>query len=111
LPEIVLNAEVNQRLDAFSLERVVVDDTPVNYELTGRRLTVELPEALEPGCSLTLELSFRINVPSIVAGSISSYQGFLGYTPRQLNMGHWLPTVAVYSSGEWITREPAFVGE
>jgi len=50
-------------------------------------------------------------VPNILAGSVDAYRGFLGYTPRQMNMGHWLPTVAVYMNSDWITRDATFIGE
>lgn len=112
LNEVVLNIEANLWPDAFHLQSVTFGPIaiPVSYELTGRRLTVTLPEALAPACALDLQLGFRLDVPLMGTG-VSAYRGYLGHSPRQLNLGHWLPTIAYHQDGEWITREAVFIGE
>jgi hypothetical protein len=37
--------------------------------------------------------------------------GYLGFTDRQINLGHWLPTVAVFRNDDWYTPRPHVVGE
>lgn len=110
--EVVLNIEANLWPEAFQLQRVTLGPIgiPLSYELTGRRLTVTLPDALAPGCSLDLQLGFRLDVPLMGTG-VSAYRGYLGHSKRQVNLGHWLPTIALHQAGEWITREAVFIGE
>ena len=112
LDEIVFAVEPNLWPRAFTLERVTLEPDALQLaaELTGRRLTAALPAALEPGCGLTVRLDFRLDVPQIGDG-FGPYRGYLGYSPRQLNLGHWLPVVAPRLGGEWITRESVRIGE
>ncbi len=110
LAQVVMSIEPNSWPGAFSLEAVSSDDSVVNYELTGRRLEVDLPQALEPGCVVNLELAFRLAVPRIGDGA-DAYKGYFGYSPRQLNLGHWLPTVAVRVNHEWVTHDASSIGE
>ena len=46
-----------------------------------------------------------------VSSGVEAFKGYFGYSERQLNLGHWLPTVAVRANGGWITREAFFAGE
>ena len=110
LPQIVFSVESNQVPDAFLLNEVLVEREPAGYELTGRRLTVDLPQTLEPGCALELQLRFQLKVPQIGEG-FSAYRGFLGYSPRQLNLGNWLPAIVPHLEGEWVFRDAALIGE
>src|SRR5690606_38111207 len=54
LEQIVFNVEPNRRTGVFTLNAFSIGaDSPVPaYELTGRRLTADLPEPLGPGCSI-----------------------------------------------------------
>ncbi len=110
LQNIALSVEANQWPETFRLSQVAIAGAPVGYELTGRRLQIDLPQALEPGCLLELELEFQLNVPQIGEG-LSAFRGFLGYSPRQLNLGNWLPMVAPRMSGDWLLREAVLIGE
>jgi hypothetical protein len=112
LAEVVFNIEPNRIAGAFALDSITLaDDTPVPaYELTGRRLVVELAEPLAPGCALDLRFRFQLTVPPVGEG-LSGYSGYFGYTERQFNLGHWLPTLATRSSGGWITHEALAIGE
>lgn len=110
LDDIVFNVEANSTPNAFTLESVKVDSEDVTYELTGRRLHIELPQLVEPGCFATIAMNFRLQVPQIGEG-LNGYKGFLGHSPRQLNLGNWLPVVAPHLDGEWITREAVLIGE
>jgi hypothetical protein len=112
LADIVFAVEPNGLPRAFTLERVTLGpDTPLpGYELTGQRLTVALPAPLEPGCAVDVRLDFRLDVP-LLGEDVGRYRGYFGYSPRQLNLGHWLPVVAPRLAGEWVTHEATRVGE
>ncbi|MCB9454231.1 MAG: M1 family metallopeptidase [Anaerolineaceae bacterium] len=112
LNQIVLNIEPVRWDGAFSLETVTLgaDGLGVGYELLGRRLRMDLPQALETGCSVRLRLTFTIHVPPIGEGQ-DGFQGYFGYSWRQLNLGHWLPTVAARMDGDWVTRDALDIGE
>ncbi len=112
LAEIVMSVEPNLWPRAFTLQRVMLEpNQPLPaYELTGQRLTVTLPAPLEPGCALSMRLDFRLDVP-LIGENISAYRGYFGYTPRQLNLGHWLPVVAPRLDGDWVTHMPTLAGE
>jgi hypothetical protein len=107
LNDIVFNVEPNYWHGSFSLTGV---GGGTENALTGRRLTVKLGAPLEPGCAVRVELVFALNVPDIGAG-LASFKGYYGATNRQLNLGHWLPTVAVRANDTWVTRESFFAGE
>lgn len=114
LNDIVLNVEANRYPDAFTLTQLAIsgvdgDQTP-QFDLTGRRLRLELLEPLRPDCVLELRLSFALAVPAIAEG-VLSFRGFFGHSDRQLNLGHWLPTVALRAGDDWVTRQSVFLGE
>ncbi len=110
LSQLLLNVEPNIWPGAFTLNRLALGGADASFELTGRRLLVELPETLEPGCSVALEVMFQLVIPHVGDG-LEAYKGFFGYSARQLNLGHWLPTIAVRMNNEWVTREAIAIGE
>ncbi|MDZ4763239.1 MAG: M1 family metallopeptidase [Chloroflexota bacterium] len=114
LMSVVFMIEPNRYPGIFTLEGVNTVDgdapTVAAYELTGRRLDVELTSPLDMGCALALQLDFRLNITPI-GQVLSATSGYLGYSARQFNLGLWLPTVAVYRDGAWQTPDPALVGE
>jgi len=112
LSQIVMVVEPNRWPNAFMLQRVTLGDDiqPLRYELTGRRLTIDLPQTLATECTQSIELSFSINVPPITDG-LQGLSGFFGASDRQLNLGHWLPVVAPYDTEGWGVREASAIGE
>lgn len=110
LPQIVFHVEPNRLPDVFTLDDLTADQPLTDYELTGRRLTLNLEQPLEPGCPLAVEMAFTLRIPS-AQGGIAGFGGYLGYSDRQLNLGHWLPVLAVWQGGDWITRDVFAVGE
>jgi hypothetical protein len=110
---VVLMVEPNRYPNIFTLHGVSAVDPAAPfaaYELTGRRLSVELAQPLDIGCALEIDLAFRLELTPI-GQVLSANSGYLGYSARQLNLGLWLPTVAVYADGAWKTPDPALVGE
>ena len=110
LKEIVLDVQSNQWEDSFQLEHLSVNGRQVSHELLLNRLSLGLPEPLEKNCWLEIELGFRLQ-PSEIRDGLRSYRGFFGYSPRQLNLGHFLPTVAARLAGQWRIHEPIGIGE
>lgn len=110
LEQFVLDVEANRFSGIFTLENVTTDHGAPEYELAGRRLTVTLEQPLLPGCVLEIDINFTLAVPLIGEG-INSYGGYLGYSENQLNLGQWLPVVALRRSGQWVTHEVSLIGE
>ncbi|MEO1667263.1 MAG: M1 family metallopeptidase [Chloroflexota bacterium] len=113
LDRLVLNVEPNRWLDVFTLNTLTLtpERNPGVFTLTGRRMDVLLPgNPLEPDCDLVLHLDFNMTMPPIIGG-VEAFRGYFGHSPRQINLGHWLPTVVPYRDGEWLHRETIFIGE
>lgn len=105
--DLVFNIEPNYWLNAFELDGV---SGASDYSLTGRRLTARLSEPLAPGCAVQVELTYHMTVPPLGSGA-ASFRGYFSSGERQINLGHWLPTLALRVGDAWITREAFFAGE
>ncbi len=110
LAEIVLDVQANQWEGVFQLSEVSVDGAPAAFDLLANRLAVALKAPLLPGCEVTIGLAFGLQPPAIREG-LRAYRGFLGYSPRQLNLAHFLPTVAARLEGDWRIHPPVGIGE
>ncbi|MCY3834078.1 MAG: M1 family aminopeptidase [Chloroflexi bacterium] len=110
LAEIVLDVQTNQWEGSFALLDLTVNDLSADYELLLNRLRVELAEPLAPDCWLEIGLRFDLH-PTEIRDGLRSYRGFFGYSPRQLNLGHFLPAVAARLDDDWRIHEPVGVGE
>ncbi|HEX2906654.1 MAG TPA: M1 family aminopeptidase [Phototrophicaceae bacterium] len=114
LAEIVLNAKPNAWDGILKLERVgspLIAD-PFAVAVDGPRLQMKLPGSpLPPDCALQLDLEYQLNIPPIDLASPDAYRGYLGFTPRQMNLGHWLITPAPYVDGEWLIHADTPIGE
>ena len=110
LTSIVLDVQVNQWDDSFWLDELAINEAAAAYELAANRLEIQLETPLPPGCQLEIGLGFRLSAAEIRAG-LRAYRGFFGYSPRQLNLAHFLPTVAARINGEWRIHPPAGIGE
>jgi hypothetical protein len=111
LTQIVLNVKPNTLPGIFDLAALKMGDQELGYKLAGQRLTVNLAQPLKPGCSLSLNLSFHLKIPEMDQSGANAYRGYLGYSPRQTNLGHWLPVVAVRRGADWITHDLSPIGE
>jgi hypothetical protein len=110
LSQIVLDVEPNRFGGVFTPDELTANREVAGYEVTGRRMTVDLTEPLPPNCAISLSLKFTLQVPP-VGGGASGYTGYLGYTANQLNLGQWLPMVALRRGGEWVIHDVAEIGE
>lgn len=113
LSEVVINVKPNIWPGVFRLNslRVRGSQEEAVYELAQQRLTLRLPEALKPGCAASIRLSFDLLIPAIDIGGTNAYQGYLGYSSRQVNLGQWLPVMAARNSQEWISHQEIPIGE
>lgn len=110
MTQIVVNIDPNRWQNVLTLNQVLVDETPASYEQRGPRLAVQLPDGVPPGCDVQLRLDYRLDVP-LIGFNVNPAKGYFGYTERQMNLGHWLATVAPRQGDFWITRDPFLVGE
>jgi hypothetical protein len=111
LNQLVLIVRPNSLAEVFKLESIDLGSRQATYQLTGQRLTVELPEALDPDCAIMFSLAFRINIPDMNGDGVDAYKGYLGYSYRQVNLGHWLPTMALRQGDDWLVHEEIPIGE
>ncbi len=110
LSTLVLDIEPNRVPNAFTLASVLPTETVLSYELTGRRLTLDLATPVEPDCGLDVTLNYSLRVPEIQRG-LSGFTGYFGFSIRQLNLGHWLAMVAVHGIDDWVTHDAIPIGE
>ena len=110
LAEIVLDAQANQWQGIFFLDALRVDGATVPYHLERNRLEIPLAKRLDAGCWLEIALDFRLQ-PQAITDGLRSYRGFFGYSSRQLNLGHFLPSVAPRLGDAWLIHEPIGIGE
>ncbi len=106
LDELLLIVEPNRYFGGFTLKEITWDsgEAITDYALDGVRLTIQLPEALPDGESLSLSLAFDSSLP----GQDAPY----GRAERQTNVSDWYPYAPPYVPGEgWLVREDAFLGE
>ncbi|MBL8155073.1 MAG: M1 family metallopeptidase [Anaerolineae bacterium] len=113
LSELVFNIKPNTDPGIFQLAGVTLTTSgePLQTSLARQRLTLTLPEPLDPACQIRLTLTFELAIPPIANRGVQRFQGYLGYSDRQLNLGHWLPTIALRRDDDWITHEPSVIGE
>lgn len=112
LEKLVLDVEPNRLAGVFTLDRLAVtgDAQAASYDLTGRKLQIELTAPLPANCRATIELAFQIRIPQVGLGD-NGLIGYLGFSSRQINLGHWLPTMAAWIGDEWLLHEQPAVGE
>ncbi len=112
LDELVFYFAPNAQPGVVTLEAVTQPDSdaPLAASLEGTRLSVQLPEPLGEHCAQDLTIAYLLNVLPMGEGYFP-LQGYLGFSERQFNLGHWLPTVAHRVAGEWITPPRINVGE
>jgi hypothetical protein len=112
LSQIIFNIKSNAWPGIFRLDEVMVDNQkPASTSLVAQRLEIRTDSIVEPGCAVQVELRYDLALPAIDPASPDSYRGYLGYSPRQLNLGHWLATVATRLGDEWVSRADTPIGE
>ncbi|MCB9437670.1 MAG: M1 family metallopeptidase [Anaerolineales bacterium] len=115
LTELVLHSEPHRlsRANVMTFRSAQTEDGQFIEGVTVDKLrfTVPLPEAVPSGCDVVVTLVYDINVKPL---SDENPLGWLAYTERQLNLGHWFPTVGLYgyeTAGEWYVPDRHYIGE
>ncbi|HSO11329.1 MAG TPA: M1 family metallopeptidase, partial [Anaerolineales bacterium] len=103
LNELVMAAEPMHR-GGFTLEHILLDGNQLNYDISGHRLTVYLPQPLQPNTQITLAMRFQISIPAKIK------DGPYGYDVDQVTLTDWYPFVVPYSGG-WILHDEYALGE
>jgi hypothetical protein len=105
LSDIVLSVQPNRYGGAFSLLAVFQDNAVfTTYALNDQRLTLNLPQPLQPGSATTLGIKFKINIPA------KANEGLFGYDFNQIDLVDWYPFVVPYVNG-WVLHDPVSFGE
>lgn len=110
LGSIVLDVQANQWDGSFVLHELLVDEYPAYHELESNKLEIPLATALPAGCAIEIEIRFRL-LPDVIRDGMRAFRGFFGYSPRQLNLAHFLPNIAARVNEEWRIHSPANFGE
>ena len=105
LSDIVLSVQPNRYGGAFTLNSISQDNAALTtYSLNDQRLTLNLPQALQPNSATTLTLNFNLNIPA------KRSDGVFGYDFNQINLTDWYPFVVPYING-WVLHDPSYLGE
>ena len=103
LNEIVLAVEPNHR-GGFTLENILLNGNALNYDMSGHRFTVYLPQPLAPNSQITLAMRFRISIPAKLK------EHPYGYDVDQVNLTDWYPFIVPYING-WVLHDESYLGE
>ena len=105
LSDIVFSVQPNQYGSAFVLNSIIQDSIALTtFAVNGQRLTLNLPQALQPNSATTLTLNFKLNIPA------KPSTGIFGYDFNQINLTDWYPFVVPYING-WVLHDPMPFGE
>lgn len=105
LNDIVMAVPPNLWTGAFTLIALEQDDVAVtDFSLSGERLSIVLPRALNVGEATTLELAFTVSLPP------KTYEGTFGYLGYQVNLTDWYPFIVPYNGG-WVLHDAWSFGE
>ncbi|HCR70173.1 MAG TPA: hypothetical protein DIW23_01915 [Anaerolineae bacterium] len=105
LSELVLAVPPNLYNRAFTLNSITQDNTTVSsYNLSGQRLTLNLPQTLSANSATTLVMNFSLNIPQ------KSSNDVFGYDFNQINLVDWYPFIVPYRGG-WVLHDAMPWGE
>ncbi|MDO9300105.1 MAG: M1 family aminopeptidase [Anaerolineales bacterium] len=107
LSDIVLSVQPNRYGGAFNLSAIFQDNAALTtYSLNDQRLTLNLPQALQPNSATTLGIKFKLDVPA------KSSTGIFGYDFNQINLVDWYPFVVPREAvNGWVLHDPMPFGE
>jgi hypothetical protein len=107
LSDIVLSVQPNRYGGSvFVLNSITQDNAALTtFTVNGQRLTLNLPQTLQPGSATTLDIKFKLNVPA------KTSTGIFGYDFNQINLVDWYPFVVPYINNAWVLHDPMPFGE
>jgi hypothetical protein len=97
----------NRWKDGFILNELKINgESWQAYEISGRRILLELPFSLAPASEVEISLEYRLYIP------YKSRDALYGYNERQINLIDWYPFVVPYTPGSgWILPPTWDLGE
>ncbi len=105
LNEIVMAVPPNLWGGAFYLNAISQDGTALtNYSIVGERMSIVLPQPLNPGAPTTFTLDYGLNIP------VKRYDGPFGYLSYQTNLTDWFPFIVPFDGG-WVLHDAWAFGE
>lgn len=114
LNSLLFNVEPNRVPGQFALMDLSLGDSQrlADFRLEDTVLTVLLDRPLPDGCQISVAMDFTLVLGEIAAGYRMGHLGYLGYSPRQVNLGMWFPLLAAFDkNGEWMILAPHDIGE
>ena len=88
----------------FKMSEVLINQSQSEVKRNGNTLLVSLQQPLKIGESISLHITYQINIPD--------KDGLLGRTSRQTNIADFYPMIPPFKDGDgWIRHEPGKVGE
>ncbi len=103
LNELVMAVEPMHR-GGFSMEHILLDGNPLNFDISNHRMTVYLPQALQPSARVTLAMRFGMTLPAKIKDDP------YGYDVDQVNLTDWFPFIVPYRDG-WVLHDDSSLGE
>ena len=113
IPDLLLLVEPSRYPAAFHLESLTWGDgTPVDtYRQDIGQIYLPLRQPIKPGESVTLSISYELNLPSPDPSFYGRPVPF-GYTPAQTNLVDWYPFLPPYRPGRgWWANQAGPFGE
>ncbi|MFK7738838.1 MAG: M1 family metallopeptidase [Planctomycetota bacterium] len=87
--------------NGFELGEVRIDGEKVRAQARDTRLRLRLPESIEPGNELTIEVDYAFDIPRAGTAPRMGYEG-----DRVIYLGYWYPQFAVYDDVEGWVADP-----
>mgnify|MGYP002386285304 CR=1 FL=1 len=114
LPDLLLVVRPLRWEGSFSLTSLAWEggEPITDAETVDYLLRIPLPQALEAGRQISLQLSYELHLPYILPPELAPRPLPYGYTERQTNLVDWYPYLPPYRIGEgWLAHEPGYFGE
>ncbi len=113
LDDILLAVDPLRQPDCFALSNLQINGVEQNnYEEGDYWIKIPLSAPLVPLSSISIDLNYAIQLPSISNPLPDQKPGIFGYTILQSNFVDWYPFIPPLSeSGEWVLHDPWFFGE
>ena len=113
IPDLRLMVDPSYYLGVFQLKEISWGSgQPIeDYTVETGQIHIPVHTPLQPGESLSIRLSYDLNLPSPVPSAAVRPIPF-GYTERQTNLVDWYPFIPPYKDGEgWLAHQAGFFGE
>ncbi len=113
LSEMILAVDPLRYPGTFVLESIAINQAAYPHADIGPSwIKLPLTEALQPGDSLSIEIIYSLNLPSITNPQPDQKPSIFGYTILQTNFVDWYPFIPpLADDGEWLLHDGWFFGE